>query len=593
MQSDGARTPPIERAQRLVALGQTREAVAPLRQAVEEAPRLGAAWRLLADIQLISGDFAAAQESYGRMLAAVVPDARLRPPADALAAGKVERAESTLKAVLATEPANLPAAHLMAEVMARRGQLPAAEALLTHVLTCAPQLHLARQTLALVLHRGGRHAEALRELAPLLAREPRNTRCRAVKAAILAEIGDYAAAAEVTASILLDFPDQPQAWLVHGNGLRTLGRIDEAKAAYQRCVELDSRRADAYWSLANLKAYRFSPEQRAAMAARMAAEGVSASDLSLLHFALAKADEDEGQDAEVFAHYAAANSLQRGLRAYDPEATSALVRRSKALLTPGFFEARAGWGDPAPDPIFIVGLPRSGSTLVEQILASHPEVEGTRELMDIQAMADWAAAQDADPYPAPLGDLPRQAFDQLGHDYLARTRPLRRLGRVRFVDKAPWNFQHVGLIRLMLPNACIVDVRRHPLAACVSAYRQHFAGGFDFAYDLADLGRYYADYVALMNHYDAVLPGHVIRVIYEDLVQDTDGEVRRLLDRLGLAFDPACLRFYENRRAVATPSSEQVRRPIFADAVDSWRRYEPWLGPLKAALGSVLDAYPA
>jgi tetratricopeptide (TPR) repeat protein len=455
-------------------------------------------------------------------------------------------------------------------------------------------MHLARQTLALTLHRAGKPAQALAELEPLLTREPRNNRCRMVKAAILTEVGDYAAAAQVTAALLEDFPDQPAAWMAHGHGLRTLGRTGEAVAAYQRALALDPGRAEAYWSLANLKAFCFSAEMRSDMQALLAGAEVSPTAASLLHFALAKVDEDDGRDADAFVHFAGANTLQRRLRTYDAEATTAFVRRSQGLFTPEFFAARAGWGDQAEGPIFIVGLPRSGSTLVEQILASHPQVEGTRELMEIQAMADWATAQaPSTPYPAPLAGLPRQAFAQLGRDYIDRTRPLRRLGRPRFIDKAPWNFLHVGLIHLMLPNARIVDVRRHPLGCCVSAFRQHFAGGFDFTYDLADLGRYYADYVELMAHFDAVLPGRVTRVIYEDLVADTEGEVRRLLDGVGLPYDPACLRFFENRRPVATPSSEQVRRPIFADGVDSWRRYEPWLDPLKAALGPVLDAYPA
>jgi len=295
----------------------------------------------------------------------------------------------------------------------------------------------------------------------------------------------------------------------------------------------------------------------------------------------------------AFALYAEANALQRALRPYDADATHAFVQRAKALFTAEFFAARAGWGEPAEGPIFIVGLPRSGSTLVEQILASHPRVEGTRELADVQQMADWVAAQGTAPYPGPLAVLPRAAIRQLGRDYLDRTRAHRRLGRARFIDKAPWNWLHVGLIQLMLPNARIVDVRRHPLGCGLSAFKQHFAGGFDFAYDLADIGRYYVGYVDLMAHLDAVLPGRVVRVIYEDLVADTETEVRRLLDGLGLPFDPATLRFFENRRAVATPSSEQVRRPIFGEAVDHWRRFEPWLGPLKAALGPVLDAYPA
>jgi tetratricopeptide (TPR) repeat protein len=583
-----------EAAHRLAAAGRSRDAVAPLRRALELNPRIGVAWRLLADINLVSGDLLEAQRNYDRMLCVVVPDPRLWGPATAMAAGQLEEADAALRTLLDAEPANLAAAHVMAEVSVRRGHVGAAESLLIHCLERAPRMHLARQSLALILHRTGRYAQALAEVDHLLAHEPRNTRSRAVKASVLSETGDYAAAAEVTASILEDFPDQPQAWLVHGNGLRTLGRIDEATAAYRRCLALDPTCAEAYWSLANLKAHRFPLEERAAMAAMLASPDLRANDLSLLHLALAKADEDAGRDAEAFAHYAAANALQRQLRPYDADACTALVRRSKALFTPAFFAERAGWGDPAADPIFIVGLPRSGSTLVEQILASHASVEGTRELMDVQAMADWAASQARDhPYPAPLADLPPAALAQLGHDYLARTRQLRRTDHPRFIDKAPWNFQHIGLIRLMLPNARIIDVRRHPLGCCVSAFRQHFAGGFDFTYDLADLGRSYAAYVDLMAHYDVVLPGHVTRVIYERLVEDTEGEVRRLLDALGLPFDPACLRFFENRRAVATPSSEQVRQPIYSDGVDNWRRFEPWLGPLKAALGPVLNAYPA
>jgi hypothetical protein len=307
---------------------------------------------------------------------------------------------------------------------------------------------------------------------------------------------------------------------------------------------------------------------------------------------LGKVEEDDGRFAEAFDHYARGNAIQHGLRAYDPDRVTGFVRRSKALFTSDFFTRRTGWGDDAPDPIFIVGLPRSGSTLVDQILASHPAVEGTRELRDIQVIADWIALQPT-AYPEHLAAIPENLAARLGRDYLDWAAPLRKLGRPRFTDKAPWNFLHIGLIQLILPNARIVDVRRHPLACCFSAFKQHFAQGWDFAYDLTDLGRYYADYVDLMAHFDAVLPGRVHRVIYEALVADAETETRRLLDHLGLPFDPACLRFFENPRAVATPSSEQVRRPIFTDALDHWRGFEPWLEPLKAALGPVLDAYPS
>jgi hypothetical protein len=327
------------------------------------------------------------------------------------------------------------------------------------------------------------------------------------------------------------------------------------------------------------------------METRLAAPGTPPARRSLLNFALAKAHEDAGRWGDAFAHYERANTIERGLRSYDAAGTSAAAAASKALFTPAFFAERAGWGEPASGPIFIVGLPRSGSTLIEQILASHPAVEGTRELMDVQQMADWVAAQGPAGYPDAIAKLSPPVVRQLSRDYLARTQPRRRLGRAFFIDKAPWNWLHVGLIRLMLPGARIVDVRRHPLGCGLSAFKQHFAGGFDFAYDLTDIGRYYADYVDLMAHFDAVTPGAVHRVLYEDLVANTEGEVRRLLDALGLPFDAACLSFFENRRAVATPSSEQVRRPIFGEAVGHWRHFEPWLGPLKAALGPVLDGY--
>lgn len=570
-----------EWAQLMLALGDTRAAAAPLERATAQNPALGGAWRLLGDLRLISGDPGGAEVAYDRMLAAVLPDARLRGPATALADGRADEAVAALRPLLAREPGSLAAAHLLAEALARRGELGPAETLLAHVMATAPGLALARLSYALVLQRAGKFAAAVTALEPL-----EDARARIIRTALLTELGDHAGAAAAMTSLLAEFPDQPHAWVLHGHGLRTLGRAAEAVSAWRRALALDPGLAEPWWALANLKDYPLTEEDRAAIARRLSCDDLPTEDRSLLAFALAKALEDAGRDAEAFARYAEANALQRSLRRYDADATSAQVGRAKAAFTPAFLSTRAGWGAPDPAPIFVVGLPRSGSTLVEQILASHPAVEATRELMDVQWMAAWVEAQGG------AAALPRPAVRQLGLDYLARTAPLCRLGRPRFVDKAPWNWLHVGLVRLMLPNAHIVEVRRHPLGTCVSAFRQHFAGGFDFAYDLTDLGRYYADYVDLMAHFDAAAPGAVHRVIYERLVADTEAEVRRLLDALGLPFDPACLRFFENPRAVATPSSEQVRRPIFTEGVDHWRRFEPWLDPLKAALGPALAAYP-
>jgi tetratricopeptide (TPR) repeat protein len=582
----------FELAQTLFALGRSREAVGPLTRALAANPGLTAGLRLLGDIALFSGRLPAAQSAYDRMLGSVIRDPRLQAPAEALAEGRLSAAKTALRAILAEDPAALGAAHLLGEALGREGRLADAETLLAHCVAQAPDAFLVRQSYAAALLRAGKPAEALAELDRLLAREPRDHRCRMIQAAALTEIGDYARAAEVTGALLEVFPDQPHGWLIHGHGLRTLGRINEAIAAYDRCLALDPDCTDALWSLANLKTYRFSDQARVAMAAQLARPSLGPHDRSNLHFTLGKADEDAGRYAEAFDHYVEGNAIEHARRAYDPERTSAFVRDTKALFSPAFFAERAGWGLAADDPIFIVGLPRSGSTLVDQILASHPAVEGARELHDIQVIADWIGLQDGG-YPQALVDLTPEFAAKFGRDYLDWTCVRRRLGRPRFTDKAPWNFLHVGLIQLILPQAAIIDVRRHPLACCLSAFKQHFSQGWDFAYDLGDLGRYYADYVALMAHVDAVLPGRVHRVIYEDLVPDVEGQARRLLEHLRLPFDPACLRFFETDRAVATPSSEQVRQPIFTEALDQWRRFEPQLGPLKAALGPVLDAWPA
>jgi tetratricopeptide (TPR) repeat protein len=409
-----------------------------------------------------------------------------------------------------------------------------------------------------------------------------------MRAAALSELARYEEIVKATGGVLEKFPDQPRVWLVQGNCLRNLGRIEQSIAAYNKAIECDPAFAEAYWGLANLKTFRFTPEQRADMETLLARDDLPPKDRAELHFALGHAREDEGAFAAAFEHYAAGNAIERARRAYNPDATSAGVARLKALFTHSFLDARAGWGVAESDPIFIVGMPRSGSTLVDQILATHSMVEGTRELAELAITTAGVPG-----YPEGLAAAARETFVNLGRDYLRRARAHLKLERPRFTDKTPANCFHAGLILVALPNARIVDVRRHPLACCVSNFRQHFAGGFISSYDLSDLGRYYADYVDLMSHFDEVAPGRIHRVIYEDLVADTESEVRRLLDYLGLPFDPACLRFYENRRAVDTPSSEQVRQPIFTDGLNQWRNFEPWLGPLKAALGPVLDAYPS
>ncbi|MDP9065054.1 MAG: sulfotransferase, partial [Pseudomonadota bacterium] len=445
---------------------------------------------------------------------------------------------------------------------------------------------------AVILNRQSKASAALAQVELLLAGEARNPGYRNLKAAILAQLGDYAGCIAIYEAVLAEHPRQPKIWLSYGHALKTAGRRDDSVAAYRRAIALEPTLGEAYWSLANLKTWRFSADDLAAM--RGALEGGVVAEEDRLHFefSLGKALEDDAQYAESFAFYAAGNARRRALHPYSADENSQFVRRSKQIFDAKFFAAREGGGAVARDPIFIIGLPRSGSTLLEQILASHSAVEGTMELPHIPQLARELAANEADFFDA----VAALSFDErtaLGERYLAETRIQRRTSAPYFIDKMPNNCLYVGFIHLILPNATIIDVRRHPLGCCLSGFKQHFARGQSFSYSLEDLGRYYRDYVDLMAHMDTQLPGRVQRVFYEFLVRDTERQVRSILASCGLPFEEGCLRFYDNGRAVRTASSEQVRRPIFSEGVAHWRHYEPWLGPLKQSLGPVLECYPA
>jgi hypothetical protein len=368
--------------------------------------------------------------------------------------------------------------------------------------------------------------------------------------------------------------------------LKTIGRQAEGVAAYRRAIALKQTLGEAWWSLANLKTVRFDEADLRAMEVALQAKDLSDEDRFHLDFALGKALHDMGRPDEAFAHYAVANALRLKSQPYQPEQIARSVDRCIAAFAAEVFANEAG-GSGAPDPIFVVGMPRAGSTLVEQILASHSLVEGTSELPDIPVLS-----RKPGPYPKGILGASPDERRALGEEYLKRAGVQRRTDRPYFIDKLPNNWMFVPFIQLILPNAKIIDARRHPLGCCFSNFRQQFARGQDFTYDLADVGRYYADYVRLMAHVDAVLPGRVHRVIYERIVDDTESEVRRLLDYCGLEFEPKVLEFYNTERAVRTASSEQVRQPIYREATEEWRAYEPHLGPLKEALGPVLDAYP-
>ena len=516
--------------------------------------------------------------------------------AHALRSDQLAAAERLLRPHLKAKPTDVAAIRMMAELAARLGRYGDSENLLRRALELAPAFAAARANLATVLYRQNRPADAIAMLDDLLGNDPDNAAHRNLKAAALGRIGGYEEALDLYQAVLKSHPDQPQVWMSYGHVLKTVGRQQDSVEAYRRAIGIAPTLGEAWWSLANLKTVKLDEADIEAMEGALERHELRADDQFHLHFALGKAFEDAGQTEPAFRHYAEGNRLRRETIDYDPEEIADHVRRSEALFTRDFLKARQGHGLAAPDPIFILGMPRAGSTLIEQILASHPLVEGTMELPDIPALAKRLGGRKlrSEPtrYPEALAELSAEECTALGEEYLERTRVQRKTDRPFFIDKMPNNWAHVGLIRLILPNAKIVDARRHPLGCCFSNFKQHFARGQGFSYAQEELGRYYADYVRLLRHFDHVLPGRIHRVFYESMVEEPEREVRALLDYLGLEFDPACLRFHENERAVRTASSEQVRRPINREGLDQWRAFEPWLDPLKDALGAVLAHYP-
>ena len=585
----------LEHAARLLA-ADPMAAEAQAREILKSVGEHPAALRLLAAALRRQGETEAAEAVDMRGVRASVGDPALVQAARALCDNDLRVAEHTLRAVLKARPTDVAAIRMLAETAMRLGRYDDAENLLARCVELAPGFIAARHNYATVLYRQNRSEAAIAQIDRLLADDPRNPGYRNLKAAALAKIGEYDQAIELYGGVLQDQPGQAKVWMSYGHALKTVGRQADAIKAYRRCVAIAPQFGEAWWSLANLKTVRFDDADILAMEMELRRADLGEEDRFHLEFALGKAREDRADYEASFGHYLRGNALRRESLGYEASEITGQVERAKAVLTAELFAARAGQGCPAPDPIFVVGLPRSGSTLVEQILASHSAVEGTQELPDIIALVrrlgGKARRASESRYPEILAELSAEDLAALGQEYLDRAQVHRKLGRPLFIDKMPNNWTHVGLIQLILPNAKIIDARRHPLGCCFSGFKQHFARGQGFTYDLTDIGRYYGDYVALMAHFDAILPGRVHRVIYERMVADPEGQTRALLDHCGLPFEDACLRFYDNDRAVRTASSEQVRQPIFTDAADHWRNYEPWLGPLNAALGPVLDAYP-
>jgi tetratricopeptide (TPR) repeat protein len=515
--------------------------------------------------------------------------------AQAIAAGQLAAAERLLRPYLVEAPDDAAAILMLADVATALGFFVEAERLLRQAMELAPDFLETRQRLAAALLHQNRVTESIALLDSILDRDPAHRSAALTRATTLGQIGDYEEAARAYELLLGRSADDPTLWMGYAHVLKTMGRAEDAIGAYRRALELNPGSGEAWWSFANLKTVRIGTEETEAIRTALMRPGASPGDRLHLHFALAKALEDSGRFEDSFRHYEEGNRLRREMLPYDPESTRQEVLQWRKLLTPAFLEARRGMGARARDPIFVLGMPRAGSTLVEQILASHPAIEGTSELPHIPILIQRAIEQGWRSgrrlYPQLIAELPAAEMEALGRAYLDAASVHRKLDRPHFIDKLPNNWLNTGFIHLILPEAKIVDVRREPLSCCLSNFKQHFAKGQAFSYELDHVGAYYRDYVELMDHVDRVLPGRVHRLIYEDLVADPEREIRRLLAYLDLPFDPATLRFHENPRAVRTASSEQVRRPINREGLDRWRDFEEWLGPLKTALGPALEGW--
>jgi len=576
-----------ELAQAASEAGESEQAIAALESLTRQQPQVAGGWFLLAKELRKAGRSGDAWRADLSGVHASSRDPELLQAAVAMNESRFDEGEALLKARLAQLPDDTPAIRLLAEINWRRGDMTEALTLVERAVELAPGFDLARDFLVRLLLQANRLPEALAH-AELLTRSPvTHPGHDLLKASVLVRLGDQEAAGEIYERLLAQKPDQPQLWQNLGHVQKTLGRQADAIHAYRQAVTQQPTMGEAWWSLANLKTVKLGPQDIAAMESALTSleqdEPDRKEDIFHLHFSLGKALEDAGDHAASFRHYDQGNRLRRTMILHDADEFSALVAATAETFTAPFIATMGEGGCPAPDPIFIVGLPRSGSTLVEQILASHSQVEGTMELPEMMIIAGRLQSRvDEGEFPdfrSMIAALTPADRLRLGEEYIERTRVHRQTDRPLFIDKMPNNWQHVGLIRLILPHARIIDARRHPLSCCFSGWKQHFARGQTFSYDLTDIGRYYRDYVGLMAAYDAAAPGAVHRVIYEDMVGNTEQEIRRLLDYLGLPFEQSCLEFHKNDRAVRTASSEQVRRPIFTDGLEQWKRYEQWLGP--------------
>jgi tetratricopeptide (TPR) repeat protein len=568
---------------------QAREEV---RRVLQAMPQHHRAWLAYGDALVDLGKFADARVAFERARLTDPQRARVEVATAALVADERRKAEELFREILREDPSHVAALCGLAALSLAADRAQDAERLLRHALKQSAHIPLAYRGLGPALVQLGRLTEAEAAARYLEKIEPESPQTWVMMAAIATRLMRQEEALEAYERAAQLKPDEVGLRMSAGHVQKTLGRRRDSEASYKAALQMDPGRAEAYWSLADLKNYAFSDEEIAAMQRLLASDKRERSNEAQLHFALGRAFEQRADYEQAFAHYAEGNSLRRLDAPFDIDGFERRSARIRAFFDEGFFAARPGCGDPSSAPIFIVGLPRSGSTLVEQILASHSQVEGTMELPNILNMVsqfdDLSAAREG--YPETVGRASVAQLTALGGRYLEETAALRS-GRAHFTDKLPNNFSHIGLIHAILPHAAIIDARRHPMDACFSTFKQHFAEGQTFSYDLSDLGRYYRCYLSLMDHWDRVLPGRVLQVQYEELVREPEANIRRLLEYCGLPFEPACLTFHQTRRPVRTASAEQVRQPLYSSGVGYWRHFERQLEPLRQTLGDCLERF--
>ena len=576
-----------ERGHALLALNRPEDAASAFSKAVELNPGLIASWQALASLQARHGEdreaaFALSQLEY---LEGLPPE--LRGVIDLLHEDKLYKAEQLCRHFLSVNKHHIEAMRRLAEIGLRLRVYDDAEFLLESCVELAPDNLRARGDYVRILNRKGKFLKALEQAEVLHSFQPDKLAWRLAKASALAGLGRFDEAIELYQISLQRSANKPEVNVMLGHACKAVGDLDAAIGAYRAACQGKPDYGDAFWSLANTKTYRFDDDEVEHICNVESGREISVDDRIHLCFAAGKALEDRGEFGKSFEYYARGNALKLERAGYDPDNTTRLVDDQIELCTADLFEKRGHLGNDAADPIFILGLPRAGSTLLEQILASHSQVDGTMELHEILGLAQRLRGRstgEESAYPRILHELDDDYFARFGQKFIDDTRVYRDAAPF-FIDKMPNNFLHIGLIRLILPNAKVIDARRHPMACCFSGFKQLFGEGQDFTYGLEAIGCYYADYVRLMDHWDGVIPGFVLRVMHEDVVDDLETQVRRMLGFCGLPFEESCLDFHQTERSIKTPSSEQVRQPIYRTGLDYWRNYEPWLDALKAALG--------